>query len=86
MANNRESILAKLSASEALMDDGFVVCCRLDNKCETSVREDCDMLHCEKEHNYIWAYSQSGQYDDASPRQSLKSCSGLRVIPWGPGP
>jgi hypothetical protein len=40
MAKNAESILAKLSASEALMDDGFVVCCRFDDKCETSVRED----------------------------------------------
>jgi hypothetical protein len=55
-----ESILVKLNASEALVDDwGFAVCCKNVMMSETSVREDWEMLHCKKEHSYMWAYIQS---------------------------
>ena len=35
-----KSIMATMSTSEALMDDGFVVCCKdVNDKCETSVHD-----------------------------------------------
>ena len=54
-----QSILAKVGASEALMGDGVAVCCKDVVISVRRVRKNRDMLHCEQEHSYIWAYSQS---------------------------